>query len=92
MRIPPRAGSCSPDPAAGTPPPRRHTISATPARGGRPCNSPVRWAAAEFGEVNVRRRGGVLEVDFTVAVEPQGAAAEGRQTGVALDASSSMRE
>jgi len=47
--------------------------------------------AREFGEVNVRRRGPSLEVNFTVLMEPQGDLAEGWQTGVALDASASMK-
>jgi hypothetical protein len=47
--------------------------------------------AREFGEVNVRRRGPSLEVSFTVLMEPQGDLAEGWQTGVALDASASMK-
>lgn len=41
-----------------------------------------------FGEVNVRNCGEQLEVNFTVLMPP---AREGWQTGVALDASSSMR-
>ncbi len=45
----------------------------------------------EFGEVNVRIHGADQEVTFTVAMEPQGLDAEGWQTGVALDASGSMR-
>jgi hypothetical protein len=47
--------------------------------------------AQEFGEINVRRVGGQLEVDFTILMEPQGSGAEGWQTGVALDASASMK-
>ncbi|MBY0522678.1 MAG: hypothetical protein K2R98_04745 [Gemmataceae bacterium] len=52
---------------------------------------PSTIVAKEFGEVNVRRAGQVLHVGFTVLMEPQGADAEGWQTGVALDASSSMK-
>lgn len=42
-----------------------------------------------FGEVNVRRVGNELEVVFTLLMEPD---REGWQTGVALDASASMKE
>ena len=42
-----------------------------------------------FGEVNVRRVGDELEVMFTLLMEPD---REGWQTGVALDASASMKE
>jgi hypothetical protein len=52
---------------------------------------PSSMVNAAFGEVNVRRRGDRQEVTFTVQMEPQGADAEGWQTGVALDASASMR-
>ena len=51
---------------------------------------PSRLVRKEFGEVNVRPRGDLVEVTFTVAMLPQGEAAEGWQTGVALDASASM--
>jgi hypothetical protein len=47
--------------------------------------------AKEFGEVNVRRAGSEIEVLFTILMEPQGVDAEGWQTGVALDASASMK-
>jgi hypothetical protein len=53
---------------------------------------PSSMVAPEFGEVNVRASGGAVEVTFTVAMEPQGVDAEGWQTGVALDASASMRK
>ncbi|WP_439631568.1 vWA domain-containing protein [Gemmata sp.] len=53
---------------------------------------PSNLVAQEFGEVNVRPVGAELEVTFTVAMEPQGAGAEGWQTGVALDASASMQK
>lgn len=52
---------------------------------------PSSMVAREFGEVNVRRRGANLEVQFTVLMEPEGDLAEGWQTGVALDASASMK-
>lgn len=42
-----------------------------------------------FGEINVRRVEGKWEVEFTILMEPQD---EGWQTGVALDASSSMKQ
>lgn len=44
----------------------------------------------EFGEVDVRKLPDKTEVWFTILMEPQGAEAEGWQTGVALDASRSM--
>ncbi|VTS05832.1 vWA domain-containing protein [Tuwongella immobilis] len=53
---------------------------------------PSNMVAREFGEVNIRPVGTQLEVTFTIAMEPQGVDAEGWQTGVALDASGSMRE
>jgi hypothetical protein len=52
---------------------------------------PSNMVANEFGEVNVRRVGGQVEVLFTILMEPQGDEAEGWQTGVALDASASMK-
>lgn len=52
---------------------------------------PSSRVAREFGEVNVRARGSHLEVSFTILMEPDGDMAEGWQTGVALDASSSMK-
>jgi len=52
---------------------------------------PSSMVAQEFGEINVRRVGNQFEVDFTVLMEPQGSGAEGWQTGVALDASASMK-
>jgi len=53
---------------------------------------PSRFVAEDFGEVNVRKVGDRIEVMFTVAMKPSGTLAEGWQTGVALDASASMRE
>jgi hypothetical protein len=47
--------------------------------------------AKEFGEVNVKKSGHHLQVLFTILMEPQGSDAEGWQTGIALDASASMR-
>ena len=52
---------------------------------------PSSMVAREFGEVNVRRQGGEVEVNFTILMEPDGDMAEGWQTGVALDASASMK-
>ena len=52
---------------------------------------PSSVVAAEFGEVNVRPTGNTQEVLFTILMEPQGVEAEGWQTGVALDASASMK-
>lgn len=52
---------------------------------------PSHMVAREFGEVNVRRNGPRLEVSFTILMEPDGEAAEGWQTGVAIDASASMK-
>ncbi len=59
---------------------------------------PANLVAEEFGEVNVRR--GMSKsntpsdecyVEFTIAMEPQGRFAEGWRTGLALDASASMK-
>lgn len=52
---------------------------------------PSNLVAPEFGEVNVRHTPGGVEVQFTILMEPQGTEAEGWQTGVALDASASMK-
>lgn len=52
---------------------------------------PSTIVAKEFGEVNVRDTGAELQVIFTIMMEPQGKEAEGWQTGVALDASASMK-
>jgi hypothetical protein len=53
---------------------------------------PSSMVAAEFGEVNVRHSGSEVQVQFTILMEPQGGDAEGWQTGVALDASASMKD
>lgn len=50
----------------------------------------ARDTVKELGKVYVRKRADKLQVQFTILMAPQGAAAEGWQTGVALDASSSM--
>ena len=59
---------------------------------------PANLMVAEFGEVNVRRNVSNLNsqiaechVEFTIAMEPQGQFAEGWRTGLALDASASMK-
>ncbi len=52
---------------------------------------PSNLVAQEFGEVNVRYVGDKTEVLFTVLMEPTGKDAEGWRTGIALDASISMK-
>ena len=59
---------------------------------------PANLMVAEFGEVNVRRnvsnpnsQTAECHVEFTIAMEPQGQFAEGWRTGLALDASASMK-
>src|SRR3954454_13233409 len=53
---------------------------------------PSHLTAAELGKINVRRTAsGMMEVEFTILIEPQGTDAEGWQTGVALDASASIK-
>jgi len=59
---------------------------------------PANLMVAEFGEVNVRRNVSnsnsqttECHVEFTIAMEPQGQFAEGWRTGLALDASASMK-
>src|SRR5262245_47689561 len=52
---------------------------------------PSQHTAKEFGKVNVRRSGNEWHVQFTILMEPEGREAEGWQTGVALDASASMK-
>ncbi len=46
--------------------------------------------AKEFGKVYVRKTAQKIKVQFTILMAPEGQSAEGWQTGVALDASSSM--
>ena len=60
-------------------------------RDGKNHQLPSNIVAEEFGEVNVCYRGDVVEVNFTVLMEPTGKDAEGWRTGVALDASASMK-
>lgn len=52
---------------------------------------PSSIVADGLGEVNVRVTPLGVEVHFTILMEPQGEEAEGWQTGVALDASQSMK-
>lgn len=52
---------------------------------------PSHLVAKEFGKVDVRRSGAEVQVRFTILMEPEGKEAEGWQTGVALDASASMK-
>ncbi|OYQ67773.1 hypothetical protein B9G53_00720 [Pseudanabaena sp. SR411] len=59
---------------------------------------PANLVAAEFGEVNVWRHipettseSAECRVEFSIAMEPQGKFAEGWRTGLALDASASMK-
>jgi hypothetical protein len=52
---------------------------------------PSSMVAAEFGEINVAKSRDKIAVDFTILMEPTGASAEGWQTGVAIDASGSMK-
>ncbi|MGL6076683.1 MAG: vWA domain-containing protein [Fimbriiglobus sp.] len=52
---------------------------------------PSTITAEEFGEVNVTDTPTGRGVRFTILMEPQGQDAEGWQTGVALDASASMK-
>ena len=48
--------------------------------------------AQQFGEVNVQKQDNLWKIAFTILMEPTGTAAEGWQTGVALDASLSMKK
>ncbi|NUM36948.1 MAG: VWA domain-containing protein [Candidatus Brocadiae bacterium] len=52
---------------------------------------PSSMVSQELGEVNILVKGDVAEVLFTVLMEPSGEEAEGWETGVALDASISMK-
>ncbi|MCG5060409.1 MAG: VWA domain-containing protein [Limnoraphis sp. WC205] len=52
---------------------------------------PSNIVAEEFGEVNIKKNADEIDVLFTILMEPQGEEAEGWQTGIALDASASMR-
>jgi hypothetical protein len=52
---------------------------------------PSNLTAEPFGKVRILRDSNSLRVDFSILMEPQGQQAEGWQTGVALDASASMR-
>jgi hypothetical protein len=46
----------------------------------------------EFGKINIHQDGQETQVEITILMEPQGEGAEGWQTGVALDASASMKD
>ncbi|MGK7924663.1 MAG: vWA domain-containing protein [Spirulina sp.] len=48
--------------------------------------------AKELGKVSIHKMGQELQIQFTILMEPQGQNAEGWQTGVALDASASMKD
>jgi len=52
---------------------------------------PSNLTATEFGKVAIANTGKELQVKLTILMEPQGQEAEGWQTGIALDASASMR-
>jgi hypothetical protein len=52
---------------------------------------PRQITAPEFGEVNVSTEGGKTKVRLTILMKPDGDDAMGWQTGLALDASQSMR-
>jgi len=52
---------------------------------------PSNETAKEFGKIVVRMNGNNYSIEATVLMEPQGSEAEGWQTGVALDASASMK-
>jgi hypothetical protein len=53
---------------------------------------PVHLTAQEFGKIVVRKKKDEYEIEVTLAMEPQGKLGEGWQTGVAMDASSSMKD
>ena len=57
--------------------------------GGESRQLPTDITVREFGEVNFSVRGGQMEVNFTILMKPD--KSQGWQTGVALDASESMR-
>jgi len=52
---------------------------------------PSKQRAEEFGKVNVTKVKNEWKIEFTLLMEPQEKEVEGWQTGVALDASTSMR-
>lgn len=53
---------------------------------------PSNKTAPELGKINVHPKGNLLDIDLTILMEPEGEKAEGWQTGVALDASVSMKQ
>lgn len=66
-------------------------LNYTPLNESRNQQLPSTLVAKEFGEVNVRNTGQEIQVIFTILMEPQGQEAEGWKTGIALDASASMK-
>lgn len=52
---------------------------------------PSNIVSTPFGEVNVRVHGDCYEILLTILMEPSGKDAEGWRTGIALDASTSLR-
>lgn len=52
---------------------------------------PSNIVSTPFGEVNVRANGDCYEILATILMEPSGKEAEGWKTGIALDASTSLR-
>jgi outer membrane protein OmpA-like peptidoglycan-associated protein len=68
-----------------------HEDSATLTNPTRSIQLPSNIVMPEFGEVNVRGTSDETFVDFTILMEPQGKYAEGWRTGIALDASGSMK-
>lgn len=52
---------------------------------------PSNIVSSAFGEVNVRANGYCYEILLTILMEPSGKNAEGWKTGIALDASTSLR-
>jgi hypothetical protein len=53
---------------------------------------PAASAAKEFGNLNVRKRGDVFEIQLTLLFQPQEPMPKAWKTGVALDASASMKK
>lgn len=53
---------------------------------------PAELMAKEFGSINVRKRKEVFEIQLTLLIQPQAQLPKAWMTGVALDASSSMKK
>ena len=66
-------------------------IAALNLKQGEQYTLPSSLTAKEFGKIDIHRTASDLLVQFTILMEPQGREAEGWQTGIALDASSSMK-